>query len=165
MRPDLVVSPRRAVFAGRPLAFTVGAGGIGYKQAEGDGMTPIGRFALREVWYRADRVAVSTHLPVHPIRAEDGWSDDPSDPDYNQHVHLPHRFSHERLHRDGGEYDVLAVMDYNLNPVMAGRGSAVFLHIWRGQSHPTAGCIAMARDDLLWVLAHWQVDSRVIVQP
>lgn len=162
---DLIITPNSARFAGRSLDFSVGAGGIDVKGGEGDGITPIGAFALRDVWYRADRLAVSTALPCHVITPDDGWSDDPADAAYNQHIRLPYAPSHERLHRETGVYDVLAVMDYNLDPIVPGRGSAVFLHVWGGAGQPTAGCVALPRDDLLWVLAKWQADSRVIVQP
>lgn len=165
MSVNLVIRTASAEFAGRSLPFSVGSGGIGIKQAEGDGITPIGRFALGEVWYRADRLSPRTALPCRVITPDDGWSDDPRDPRYNQHVRLPHAFSHEKLHRDAPVYDLLAVMDYNINPIRSGRGSAVFLHIWRGADQPTAGCIAMPRDALLWVLAQWTPDSRVDIQP
>jgi L,D-peptidoglycan transpeptidase YkuD (ErfK/YbiS/YcfS/YnhG family) len=48
--------------------------------------------------------------------------------------------------------------------VVPGRGSAIFLHVWRKPRHPTAGCIAFARDDLAWILAHWQRASRVVAR-
>lgn len=143
----------------------LGRGGIGAKQAEGDGITPSGRFALRAVWYRADRVTPQTLLPSHKITSQDGWSDDMRDPDYNRHVTLPHGYRHEALWRDSPVYDLVGVMDYNLSPVVAGAGSAVFLHIWRGARHPTEGCVALAREDLLFVLAGWSAQSRIIIQP
>ena len=76
------------------------------------------------------------------IGPEDGWSDDPADPAYNQPVRLPRRFGHERLRRADRQYDLVAVLDWNRAPVVAGRGSAIFLHVWRGARQPTAGCIA-----------------------
>jgi L,D-peptidoglycan transpeptidase YkuD (ErfK/YbiS/YcfS/YnhG family) len=165
MTLHLQVSPAGAWFNGRKMPCSVGFGGIGEKQAEGDGITPIGEFALQSVWYRSDRIAPKCALPLHQITPLDGWSDDPRDPDYNQPIRLPHAFGHEVLYRDGPEYDLLAVMDYNRTPIRPGAGSAVFLHVWRGAARPTAGCIALSSDDLLWVLAHWQADSRVVVQP
>ena len=147
------------------MACSVGFGGIGEKRAEGDGITPVGEYALQSVWYRADRTTPACTLPLHQITPQDGWSDDPRDPDYNQPIYLPHEFGHEVLRRDGPEYDLLAVLDYNRAPIRPGAGSAVFLHVWRGADRPTAGCVALSLENLLWVLAHWQADSRVIIQP
>ena len=60
---------------------TVGRGGVGAKGGEGDGVTPVGRFALGSVFYRADRCSppATMGMPVIPIRRNDGWCDDPTD--------------------------------------------------------------------------------------
>jgi L,D-peptidoglycan transpeptidase YkuD (ErfK/YbiS/YcfS/YnhG family) len=158
---NLQVTPAGAVFGGRKMACALGREGIGVKRGEGHWITPVGRFALREVWRRPDQVEVETCLPVREITPDLGWSDDPADPSYNQPVPLPHRFGHEKMWRESGVYDLVAVMDYNLDPIVAGAGSAVFLHVWRGPGQPTAGCVAFAREDLLAILAGWRASSRV----
>ncbi|UPH72070.1 L,D-transpeptidase family protein [Abyssibius alkaniclasticus] len=165
MSADLQVSPQGARFGSRHMPCALGRGGIGIKRREGDGITPIGRFELRALWYRADRVAPRCILPQHKIAPHHGWSDDENDPAYNRQITLPHRYHHEKLWRDSPVYDLVGVMDYNLNPVVAGAGSAVFLHVWRGADMPTEGCVALARDDLLHVLAGWTRDSRIAIQP
>jgi L,D-peptidoglycan transpeptidase YkuD (ErfK/YbiS/YcfS/YnhG family) len=60
-------------------------------------------------------------------------------------------------------YDLVAVLDWNRRPVVPGRGSAIFLHLWRKPRHPTAGCIAFRGADLAWILARWTPRSRVVV--
>jgi L,D-peptidoglycan transpeptidase YkuD (ErfK/YbiS/YcfS/YnhG family) len=142
----------------------VGRGGIAEKLREGDGVTPIGRWPLRRILYRADRVArPQCVLPVTSIGPHDGWCEAPDDPDYNRPVRLPHRATAEAMWRDDHLYDVVAVVGYNDAPVIAGRGSAIFLHLARAEFTPTAGCVALALPDLLDALTQLKPDDRLIV--
>jgi len=132
----------------------VGHGGVRTDKAEGDGATPIGRFPLRQVLYRPDRIGrVATGLPVRALQADDGWCDAPDDAQYNRLVKLPFAASHEVLWRADGLYDLIVVVGYNDEPVTSGRGSAIFLHVARADFGPTDGCVALARPALLDVLA------------
>lgn len=158
---DLVVGRWGARFGGRRLPCAVGRGGIGVKRAEGDGITPVGRHRIEALLYRPDRLPRRAGRPIGP---GDGWSDDPVDPAYNRPVRLPHRFRHEALRRADRQYDLVAVLDWNRHPPVAGRGSAIFLHVWRRPRQPTAGCIALTRHDLARILARWTPRSRVIVR-
>jgi L,D-peptidoglycan transpeptidase YkuD (ErfK/YbiS/YcfS/YnhG family) len=76
---------------------------------------------------------------------------------------LPFAAGHERLWRDDHVYDVIAVVGYNDEPVVPGRGSAIFLHVARPGYAPTEGCIALSLDDALSVLREWRPDDRVVV--
>lgn len=86
------------------------------------------------------------------LRPEDGWCDDPAEAAYNRLGPLPCRGSHERLWRPDGLYDLLVELGYNDDPPLAGRGSAIFLHVARPGYLPTEGCVALAEDDLREVL-------------
>jgi L,D-peptidoglycan transpeptidase YkuD (ErfK/YbiS/YcfS/YnhG family) len=160
---DLVVGRWGARFGGRVLPCAVGRAGIGDKRREGDGLTPAGRHRIEAVFWRPDR-GPRPAPAARAIRPGDGWSDDPADPAYNRLVRRPHGFSHEMLRRADRQYDLVAVLDWNRAPVIPGRGSAIFLHVWRGPRRPTAGCIAFRRADLAFVLRHWTPGSRVIVR-
>ena len=104
--------------------------------------------------YRADRgTAPVCRVPVEPLAPEDGWCDDPSHPDYNRAVRLPHPARHEHLWRDDPVYDVIGVLGWNDRPVVRGRGSAIFLHVARPDLAPTEGCIALPPRDLRAALA------------
>lgn len=141
-------------WGGGPRRAAIGRGGIAEKRREGDGITPLGRFAIRRLLYRADRCgAPRSGLPVLPIARDDGWCDAPHDPSYNRPVKRPYGASSEALWRDDGLYDLIAVLGFNDEPVVAGKGSAVFLHVVRADYGPTEGCIALAADDLLELLA------------
>jgi L,D-peptidoglycan transpeptidase YkuD (ErfK/YbiS/YcfS/YnhG family) len=144
----------------------VGRAGIGAKRAEGDGLTPLGTWPVRRVLYRADRIAAPrTRLSLAPMADSDGWCDDPADPAYNTHVKHPYPASHERLWRDDSLYDLVAVLGFNDDPVVPGKGSAIFLHVARVDYAPTEGCIAPALDDLLALIAALRPGDTVTVMP
>jgi L,D-peptidoglycan transpeptidase YkuD (ErfK/YbiS/YcfS/YnhG family) len=142
----------------------IGPGGIAPKQREGDGITPVGRFPIRRVFYRADRTAPPvTALPLRALTPADGWCDAPHDPAYNRLVTLPYPASAERLWRDDPLYDILAILGFNDDPVVPGKGSAIFLHLARGDYAPTQGCVALARADLLAALAQARPGDHAVI--
>lgn len=154
MSGALVQSDGWLEWRGRRLRCALGRGGVRADKQEGDGATPAGPLALRRVFYRADRVAPPrAAVPREPIGPADGWCDDPAHPDYNRLVRLPHLAHCEELWRRDGVYDVIGVLGWNDAPVARGRGSAIFLHVARGDFAPTEGCIALALPDLLALLA------------
>jgi len=131
----------------------LGRGGLTEKGGEGDGISPQGTYALRRVLYRADKLNTpQTSLPVAAIEKQDGWCDDPAHPTYNQQVTLPVEASAESLWRDDALYDVIVVLGYNDDPIVPGKGSAIFMHIAQPDYSPTEGCVALAQEDLLKVL-------------
>lgn len=152
--------PSRIVVVGDKLHFqdkvyrcAVGKDGCAQEKREGDHKTPMGTFALRECWYREDKVgAPQTGLPLNVIRESDGWCDDAKSPDYNKHIALPSDYSHEKLWRDDDLYDVVIPIGYNDGPIIPGKGSAVFIHVATPDWQPTEGCVALAKDDLLAIL-------------
>lgn len=118
---------------------------------EGDGCTPLGLWPLRGVLLRRGRVdARAIALPWRWIGSQDGWSDDPADPAYNRPVRLPRATSAESLNREDGAYDVIVVLGHNDAPPVPGEGSAIFFHL--SEQRPTAGCVAIARVDMLRLL-------------
>ena len=118
---------------------------------EGDGCTPLGIWPIRGVLLRPGQVEASgIGLPWRWIRAQDGWSDDITDPAYNRPVRLPRAFSAESLIRSDDAYDVIIVLGHNDTPPVPGQGSAIFFHLSEGR--PTAGCVAVDRADMLSLL-------------
>ena len=152
---DLVVHPPgRLRWRERSFACAIGAGGVQSNKREGDGGTPAGRFPLRRVLYRPDRMAPPrTVLPIAPLDPQDGWCDDPDHPLYNRPLRLPHAARHEALWRADHVYDLIVILGHNDAPAVPGLGSAVFLHVARPDYAPTAGCVAVAVGDLLTILA------------
>jgi L,D-peptidoglycan transpeptidase YkuD (ErfK/YbiS/YcfS/YnhG family) len=150
---------------GVDYACAIGKGGFVEAQAkrEGDGKTPKGSYALRECWYRADKMdAPRTALPLRVIEEADGWCDAPDHAAYNRHVRLPFAASHERLWRDeDGCYDLIVPLGYNDDPVVAGRGSAIFLHVAKPAYSGTEGCVALSPVDLFGLLPLLSVGSQI----
>jgi L,D-peptidoglycan transpeptidase YkuD (ErfK/YbiS/YcfS/YnhG family) len=154
----------RLTGAGLSFPCVLGRNGTRRDKREGDGATPLGRFPLRHVLYRADRLAPpTTKLPVSAIAPDDGWCDEAADPHYNMLVKLPHAASHETLWREDGLYDLIVIIGYNDSPVAAGKGSAIFMHVRSPDGAPTAGCVALTRDDLLAVLANADAASTITI--
>lgn len=152
---DLVVHPPSILrWRGRHFACAIGRGGVRTDKREGDGATPAGRFPLRRVLYRPDRMAPPRSLlPMTPLSPRDGWCDDPAHPLYNRPLRLPHEARYEELWRADRVYDLIVILGHNDAPVVPGLGSAVFLHVAQPDYAPTAGCVAVAAGDLLTILA------------
>lgn len=147
-----------------PLQFpcALGRGGSRVRKREGDGASPIGRWSILEVLFRADRLRrPRTALPVRRLREADGWCDAPGDRNYNRPVRHPYPASAERLWRQDGLYDVVVVLDHNQRPRLRAGGSAIFMHVARPGYLPTEGCIALDRRHLLIVLERLAPGSAV----
>ena len=143
----------------------IGPGGIGIKGAEGDGITPRGAFPVREIFYRADRIAKPvTALPLRAIEKNFGWCDAADDPNYNRLVMLPYPASAEVMWREDHLYDLVAVLGYNDDPVVPGKGSAIFLHLARPDHSATQGCVALAYEDAVVAIAQLKPGDQVIVE-
>src|SRR5262252_4520887 len=139
-----------ASLGGKRWRCTVGAGGIREDKVEGDAATPAGSFPLRRILFRNERLVLpKVRLPARPISEHDGWCDDPRSPTYNKLVRIPNEWSHEKMWREDGLYDLVVVVGYNDDPPEGEWGSAIFLHFAREDMSPTQGCVAFARDDLL----------------
>lgn len=142
-----------------------GREGIRSAKVEGDGATPTGCFPFRRVFYRPDRIEPpQTHLPLKAISLDDGWCDDPTDLAYNQLISLPYPARHEKLWREDSVYDLILVVGYNDDPVISGKGSAIFVHLIRPQATPTQGCVALSQENLLKVLQEAKPESCLIVE-
>jgi L,D-peptidoglycan transpeptidase YkuD (ErfK/YbiS/YcfS/YnhG family) len=135
------------------IPVALGRGGILANKREGDGGTPRGTFRPRQLWWRADRYRrPRTFLPTRAIRPEDAWCEDPADRHYNQPVRLDSETGGDRLTRKDHLYDFIIEIDHNTTPRIAGRGSAVFLHLAREHFGPTAGCVSMTPSSMLRLL-------------
>lgn len=126
-------------------------------KSEGDGATPLGTYPIRHVFYRPDKLSAPlTGVEVRSLSADMGWCDDAEHPAYNTQVTLPFGPSHEKLWRDDYVYDVIVVIGHNDDPVVADKGSAIFLHIAREGYTPTEGCVALSKPDMLRFLRQAQ---------
>jgi L,D-peptidoglycan transpeptidase YkuD (ErfK/YbiS/YcfS/YnhG family) len=146
------------------LPVALGRGGIKANKREGDGGTPRGTFRPKRLWWRSERhPRPATLLPLQRIRPDDGWCEDPSDRQYNRPIKLPPQAKADRLARADALYDFIVEIDHNTRPRVAGRGSAVFIHVARKGLAPTAGCIALTSSSLRRLLARLGPRTRIVV--
>lgn len=149
-----------------PHSFPValGRGGILANKREGDGATPRGIFRPLRLWWRADRHAQpATRLPARRITAADAWCEEPAHRCYNRAIKMAAGQAGDRLRRDDHLYDFIIEIDHNTRPRVAGRGSAVFIHLARPGLASTAGCVAMPRDRLRRLLEKISRRTRIII--
>src|SRR6185312_10394365 len=146
------------------IPVALGRGGILANKREGDGGTPRGTFHPRALWWRADRhPRPRTHLAARAIRPEDAWCEDPGNRHYNRPIRLTHDRPGDRLARKDHLYDFIIEIDHNTTPRIAGRGSAVFLHLARENFGPTAGCVSMTRSSMLHLLRRLGPRTRIVI--
>jgi L,D-peptidoglycan transpeptidase YkuD (ErfK/YbiS/YcfS/YnhG family) len=142
----------------------LGKAGVNKKIKEGDGITPKGVFKITKIYYRADKIKViKTNIKKIKITKNMGWCDDPVSRFYNRPIKLPSKFSHEKLYRNDDLYDLVAVLNYNTNPVIKNKGSAIFMHIAKSSYKKTEGCIALKKDDLINILIQIKKNTKISV--
>ena len=140
----------------------LGKAGIGVKKIEGDNVTPRGIFKITKIYYRSDKIKnIKTSLRKIEIKKNMGWCDDPNSNFYNKEIKLPSKFSHEKLYRKDNLYDLLAVLDYNMNPVIKRKGSAIFIHIASKSYKKTKGCIALKKKHLIKILSQIKKTTKI----
>ena len=143
----------------------LGKGGVKKKEKEGDNITPKGTFKILNIYYRADRIKkLKLFIKKIKIKKNMGWCDDPKSKYYNKQIRLPSRFSHEKLYRHDNLYDLIAVINYNIKPIIKNKGSAIFLHIAKKNYEPTKGCIAIKKRDFLLLINNLKKENRIKIQ-
>jgi len=155
----------RLNWTGGSAAAAVGRAGVRPNKHEGDGATPAGIYPLVSILYRPDRITPPplSGLQVKPLAPNDGWVDEPGDANYNRPVSLPYPASAEEMWREDALYDALVVIGYNIEPVIPGAGSAIFLHVAAPDFAPTAGCIAVEKEILLGLLPLLGPGSKITI--
>ena len=140
----------------------LGKAGIKRKGKEGDNITPRGTFKITKIYYRPDKIKnIKTSVRKIKIKKNMGWCDDPNSIHYNKQIKLPNKFSHEKLYRKDNLYDLFLVLNYNTNPVIKNKGSAIFLHITKGSYKKTKGCIALKRADLIQLVSKIKKSTKI----
>jgi L,D-peptidoglycan transpeptidase YkuD (ErfK/YbiS/YcfS/YnhG family) len=132
------------------------------KKREGDGKSPTGIFPLGTAFGYAP--SIPTKMPYKQATDNDFWVDDVNSDDYNKWVNgRTGTTSVEKMKREDDLYKHGVVVEYNMNPIVKGRGSAIFLHIWRDEGKPTLGCVAMSEDKILRLLGWLDPAKRPLI--
>ena len=140
----------------------LGKSGIKKKTREGDNVTPKGIYKILKVFYREDRIKkVKAPFKKIKIAKKMGWCDDVKSKYYNKQISLPTSLGHEKLYRKDNIYDIICVINYNINPTVANKGSAIFLHIKKGNYKSTRGCVALKKNHLLKLLASIKKNTKI----
>lgn len=166
MLKRITVDPTGWLIVGdRRLRCALGQNGISSEKREGDKASPAGAFRMLRVFYRADRIdpPPQTALTLTRLQPDFGWCDDPTHPDYNRLITLPHPARHEKMWRDDGLYDVVVQLDHNTDPVRPGHGSAIFMHVAKPDYDGTEGCIALKLNELLDLLRTCNSSTEIVI--
>ena len=144
---------------------SVGYNGLTMNKSEGDGCTPVGTFKINKILYRPDKI--NNHqfnIDTDIIKDGNGWCDDVESELYNQKIDFPFNKRAEHLYRNDDLYDIVCVIDYNLNPIIKGKGSAIFLHVANEDYAPTQGCVAIKREELLQIALKLDKNSTITIE-
>ena len=143
---------------------SIGYNGLTKNKLEGDGCTPIGIFNISKILYRPDKISnFKFNLESEAIKKNDGWCDDINSEFYNQKIRFPFIQSAEHLYRDDDLYDLICVINYNLNPIKKGKGSAIFLHVAKEDYSPTHGCVAIKKEELFKICLELETGSIIVI--
>ena len=142
-----------------------GKAGVGDKKIDGDNITPKGTFGIVKIFYRSDRVKkISSKFKLIKITKNMGWCDDPKSKNYNKLIKLPSKFSYEKLYRKDNLYDLILVLNYNINPTIKNKGSAIFIHVKNGNFKKTKGCITLKKANLLKIISLIEKNTKIIIR-
>ena len=140
----------------------LGKAGIKKKEKEGDNVTPKGIFKIIKMYYRSDKIKnITTDVKKIKIKKNMGWCDDSRCHHYNQQIKLPNKFSHEKLFRNDNLYDLILVLNYNINPTIKYKGSAIFIHIAKNSYKKTKGCIALKKENLIELISKIKKNTKI----
>ena len=116
-------------------------------------MTPKGKYKIKYILYRKDRIKkIESKIKKIAIKKNMGWCNNSKSKNYNRLIKLPSVYNFEKLFKNNNTYDILIVLDYNMNPTIKNKGSAIFIHVAKKNYKKTEGCIALKKNDLLKII-------------
>ena len=141
----------------------IGMGGLknAVQKVEGDKTTPIGKWYIESLYYRADRVLIPKFkkkkvLKINQITKQCAWCDDIRSMHYNKHININNftslNINYEKLWREDNVYDLIIAISHNIKPTIKNKGSAIFIHCSFADDRNTGGCIALKKKDLVFLL-------------
>ena len=125
-------------------------------------MTPKGKYKIKYILYRKDRIKkIDSKIKRIVIKKNMGWCNDSKSKNYNRLIKLPSVYNFEKLFKNDNTYDILIVLDYNMNPTIKNKGSAIFIHVAKKNYKKTEGCIALRKNDLLKIIKKLKKNTEV----
>jgi L,D-peptidoglycan transpeptidase YkuD (ErfK/YbiS/YcfS/YnhG family) len=158
----ILIKKKKIYYNNYRIKCAIGKRGIGIKKKEGDLITPIGQFKIKYILYRNDRIKrLNTHFKQFVITKKMGWCNDPRSKKYNKIIKLPFNYNFEKLYRKDNIYDVILVLNYNINPIRKNKGSAIFIHVAKNNYKSTEGCVAIKKIELLKILKDVNKNTKI----
>jgi L,D-peptidoglycan transpeptidase YkuD (ErfK/YbiS/YcfS/YnhG family) len=126
----------------------------GHRKVEKDKRAPAGVFKIGKIYTYDASLPAGANYPFHTVTKADAWIDDPNLAEYNQHVTVdlknpPPWFDKQKMRHNDFAYRWLIEIRHNSDPPVPGAGSAIFFHMRRGPTRPSAGCTVMAESNLI----------------
>jgi D-alanyl-D-alanine dipeptidase len=147
---------------------TVGSRGVSADRREGDNTTPLGTFLPGLATGYSATPPTGTALEYRRATETLKCVDDPSSRYYNRIVDersvTKDWTSAEDMRRKDSAYSRVIELKYNTDPAVPGKGSCIFLHVWKNAETGTAGCVAMSSEDMETLLAWIERDTKVTVE-
>ena len=158
----ILINKKYLTYGQYKVKCALGKRGIGHKKKEGDLITPIGQYKIKFILYRKDRIKkIQSKLKKVIIKKNMGWCDDPNSEKYNKLINLPFNFKYEKLFKKENTYDIILVLNYNMNPIKKNKGSAIFIHVVKKNYRKTKGCIAIGKTQLLKIIKKIKINTEV----
>ena len=153
---------KKIIFNNYKLKCSIGKRGISKNKKEGDKRTPSGNFTFKKVFYRKDRIPfIKTGLQRIIIKKDMGWCDDINSSKYNKLIRFPFKKRAEKLFRKDNSYNIIVTLDYNTNPIVKNKGSAIFFHLAKKKYSATQGCVALSKKDLVTLIKNLKKNSKI----
>ena len=158
----ILIKNKYLTYGNYKVKCAVGKRGIKRKKKEGDLSTPKGTFQVKKVYYRHDKVKnLKTIFKKIVIRKNMGWCDDTRSNRYNKLIKYPFKYKSEKLFRTDNIYDIILVLNFNMNPIKKDKGSAIFIHVAKSKFSPTKGCVALEKKELRKLLKTLKKNSKI----
>ena len=153
----------------------IGSGGLkkAAKKVEGDKTTPMGKWYFKSVYYRSDRVLrpkfkKKNILKINQITKHCGWCDDIKSYNYNKYIKINdskiRTTNYEKLWREDEAYDIIIEISHNTKPTIKNKGSAIFIHCSVFDNKSTAGCIALNKKNLFYLIKNIRETTFIKIQ-
>ncbi len=161
----ILINKKNLIYKNYKAKCAIGKRGIGYKKKEGDLITPKGNFKIKFILYRRDRVKkIQSEIEKIEIKKNMGWCNDPGSKFYNKIIKLPSSYSYEKLYKKENTYDIILVLNYNMDPTIKNKGSAIFIHVAKKNYKKTEGCVAIKKTFLIKIVKELKKNTKVKIE-
>ena len=159
----ILINKKYLTFNNYKAKCSIGKRGIGNKKKEGDLITPKGKYKIKFILYRKDRIQIKSKIKKIVIKKNIGWCDDPKSKQYNKLINLPSSYKYEKLYKRENVYDIIIVLSYNMNPIIKNKGSAIFIHVAKKNYKKTEGCVAVKKEHLIKIIKDLKKNTMVLI--